>query len=198
VLNQKIRAYWDKGLRPVGRSIGRLGINPNLVTIAGVLVQAWAGWLIVRDELLLAGLVTIGSSILDVLDGAIAKARGMTSKFGALLDSTTDRLSDALAFLPIAWLYGVSPAPGRDESWIAVLAMTTMVLSFLVSYVKARAESLGFDCGVGLIERAERMIIVIIGLVFDIVPIALAVLAAASLVTFIQRIVHVRAQATSG
>jgi CDP-diacylglycerol---glycerol-3-phosphate 3-phosphatidyltransferase len=196
VLNAKIRGAWDKGMRPVGGFIGRSGITPNQITIFGVLVQGVASYLIVIDRLGTAGAVLIVAGLLDTVDGAVAKARGLTSKFGALLDSTMDRLSDALVFLPIAWLYLADPASERaDMEWVAALALTTLVLSFLVSYTKARAESLGFECNVGLIERAERLIVMIVALVFSaLLPVALALLALASLGTFVQRMVHVHRQ----
>ena len=198
MLDQKIRAQWDRGMAPVGRFIGRSHISPNAVTVLGLLVQVGAAWLILDGAVRAAGLVTLAAAVFDVLDGAVAKARGLASKFGAFLDSTTDRLADALYFIPIAWLYGVDgTVPGRDEAWVAALALATLVLSFLVSYVKARAEGLGFDCKVGIAERAERSLIVVAGLVFDVIPIALAVLCVASLVTVVQRIVYVRRQAIS-
>ncbi len=196
MLNGRIRGAWDKVMHPVGGFIGRSGITPNQITIFGVLVQAVASYLIVIDRLGAAGVVLIVAALLDTVDGAVAKARGLTSKFGALLDSTMDRLSDALVFLPIAWLYLADRSSERaDMEWVAALALTTLVLSFLVSYTKARAEGLGFECNVGLIERAERLIVMIVALVFSaLLPVALALLALASLATFVQRIVHVHKQ----
>ena len=197
MLNAKIRGIWDKGMKPVGGFIGRSGVTPNQITLLGVVVQAVVSYLIVRDRLTEAGFVLIAAALLDTVDGAVAKARGLTSKFGAFLDSTMDRLSDALVFLPIAWLYLAEPAADRaDQEWVAAVAFAALVLSFLVSYAKARAEGLGFDCNVGLIERAERLIIMIVALVFnDLLPAALVVLALASLVTLVQRMVHVHKQA---
>lgn len=195
MLNARIRPYWDRYMQPVGAAIARTKVSPDVVTVIGVGIQAVAGVFILQGRLFVAGLVTVAAGIADVLDGAIAKAQGRTAKWGALFDSTTDRLTDALIFLPLAWLYGVSPdIPGRESKWIALLALATLVSSYLVSYVKARAEGLGFDCNVGVAERAERVGIVVIGLVFDIVPLALAVLAALSVVTFFQRLVHVYLQ----
>jgi CDP-diacylglycerol--glycerol-3-phosphate 3-phosphatidyltransferase len=197
VLNAKIRGIWDKGMRPVGGFIGRSGVTPNQITLLGVVVQAFVSYLIVMDRLMEAGFVLIAAALLDTVDGAVAKARGLTTKFGAFLDSTMDRLSDALVFLPIAWLYLADPRAERaDQQWVAAVALVALVLSFLVSYAKARAEGLGFDCNVGLIERAERLIIMIVALVFnDLLPAALVVLALASLVTLVQRMVHVHKQA---
>jgi CDP-diacylglycerol--glycerol-3-phosphate 3-phosphatidyltransferase len=197
VLNAKIRGIWDKGMKPVGGFIGRSGVTPNQITLLGVVVQAVVSYLIVSDRLAEAGFVLIAAALLDTVDGAVAKARGLTTKFGAFLDSTMDRLSDALVFLPIAWLYLAEPTAARaDQQWVAALALVTLVLSFLVSYARARAEGLGFDCNVGLIERAERLIIMILALVFnDLLPAGLALLALASLITLVQRMVHVHKQA---
>jgi CDP-diacylglycerol--glycerol-3-phosphate 3-phosphatidyltransferase len=198
MLNEKIRVQWDRGMAPVGRFIGRSRISPNAVTILGLLIQVGAAALILEGALLAAGLVAIVAAVFDVLDGAVAKARGITSNFGAFLDSTTDRLADSLYFLPIAWLYAVDPdIPARDDQWVAVLALATLVLAFMVSYVKARAEGLGFKCDVGIAERAERSIIIIAGLILNLVPIMLGVLAVASLVTVIQRIAYVYKQSVA-
>ncbi|MGI8406916.1 MAG: CDP-alcohol phosphatidyltransferase family protein [Actinomycetota bacterium] len=195
MLNQMIRGQWDRIMRPIGRALGRTGVSPDTVTLLGVLIQVGAAWLILDGRLLLAGLVSIAAGISDVLDGAIAKAQGRTGKFGALLDSTTDRLVDALFFLPIAWLYSVSPdTPSHDVPWVAVVALVALVAGFLVSYIKARAESLGFECDVGIAERAERVIVTIVALVFDILQYVLPVLAFFSIVTALQRIFYVRAQ----
>jgi CDP-diacylglycerol--glycerol-3-phosphate 3-phosphatidyltransferase len=197
VLNAKIRGIWDKGMKPVGGFIGRSGVTPNQITLLGVVVQAVVSYLIVVDRLAQAGFVLIAAALLDTVDGAVAKARGLTTKFGAFLDSTMDRLSDALVFLPVAWLYLAEPTAARaDQQWVAALALVTLVLSFLVSYARARAEGLGFECNVGLIERAERLIIMILALVFnDLLPAGLALLALASLITLVQRMVHVYKQA---
>ena len=198
VLNQRIRGAWDKFVRPVGKAVARSGLSANTITVIGVLVQGYAAYLILEGALVAAGLVTIAAGAADVLDGAVAKAKGSASKFGALLDSTTDRLADALLFLPIAWLYAVEPdIPGHHELWVAAVALAALVASFLVSYVKARAESLGFDCNVGIAERAERVILVILGLVFNIVPAMVVVLAIVSGITFLQRLLHVASQARS-
>ncbi len=199
VLNTKLRGVWDKVMTPVGSALGRSGLTPNMVTYLGVAVQVVVAYFILIDRLLVAGLVAIVAGLLDTVDGAVARARGLATKFGAFMDSTTDRLADALVFGPIAWLFLASPtAAANDQQWVGGLALAVLVLSFLVSYVKARAEGLGFECNVGLIERAERLIIVIIGLVFSsVLPLALGLLALASLVTLLQRILHVRRQANS-
>lgn len=199
VLNAQLRQVWDKFVRPVGRGLARSGVTPNQITYFGVAVQIAVAVLILQGRLLAAGLVGIVAAISDVLDGAVAKARGTPSRFGAFLDSTTDRLSDALYFVPLAWLYGVAPdIAERDEPWVAAVSLAALVFSFLVSYAKARAESLGYECNVGIAERAERLIVLILALVFDIVPAALVILFVLAAITFMQRMVHVHKQARAG
>jgi CDP-diacylglycerol--glycerol-3-phosphate 3-phosphatidyltransferase len=198
VLNQKIRGAWDSAMRPVGRSLAAAGVGPNAITVAGVAVQVAAAGAIMAGRLVLAGLLAVVAALADAIDGAVAKARTSTGKLGALFDSTADRLSDALFFVPVAWLYGVAPDPSReDQTWVAALALTALVASFLVSYVKARAEGLGFECNVGIAERAERLILMILGLLLNLIPAVLAVLAALAGITVVQRFLHVRAQARS-
>ena len=196
MLDSKVRVHWDRLMKPVGRGLGRMGLTPNAVTVSGVVFQVAVAALILQGRLLVAGLVAIVAALADGMDGAVAKATGSRSDFGAVLDSTTDRLAEALYYLPIAWLYGVAPdVAERDQPWVAALAMSAMVIAFLVSYIRARAESLGLDAKVGIAERAERAIILIAGLILDLVPLSLILLASASAVTFLQRLVHVRRQA---
>jgi CDP-diacylglycerol---glycerol-3-phosphate 3-phosphatidyltransferase len=196
VINAKLRRGWDRLMSPVGRSLARSGLTPDILTYFGVAVQAVVAVLILQGRLLAAGLLAIVAAFSDAFDGAVAKATGAVSSFGAFLDSTTDRLSDALIFIPIAWLYGVSPdIAERNEPWVAATALIALVFSFLVSYTKARAESLGYECNVGIAERAERLIVIIAALILNLVPPALVILASFAAVTFVQRIAHVRSQA---
>lgn len=198
MINSKLRSTWDALMRPVGRGLARTPLTPDAVTYLGVAVQVGVAVLIVQGRLLVAGLVAIVAAVADALDGALAKAQGRSSKWGAFLDSSTDRIADALYFLPLAWLYGVAPdTAGRFSETTALLALVALMGSFLVSYTKARAESLGFDCNVGIAERAERLIVIILALVFDVVPVALGLLCAATAITFLQRMWHVRKQAVA-
>ena len=198
MLDSRIRGLWDDLMKPVGAGLARTGVHPDVITVFGVVLQGAAAVLIVSDRLFLAGLVATLAAVSDTLDGAVAKARGEIRSFGALLDSAVDRISDALFFLPLAWLYGViEPASRSGQQWVAALALVTLVASFLVSYVKARAEGLGFDCNTGIAERAERLILMILGLLLNLVPLVLSVLAALSVITFFQRLAHVRSQASA-
>jgi CDP-diacylglycerol---glycerol-3-phosphate 3-phosphatidyltransferase len=199
VINAKVREGYDKLMRPLGRALAGSGFGANAITLLGVLIQIGVAYLIIEGRLVLAGLIAIVAAISDALDGAVAKAAGTASKWGALLDSTSDRLSDALFFIPVAWLYGVSPGIEQvNDRWVAALSLTALVVSYLVSYIKARAEGLGYDCNVGIMERAERLILVIVGLVFNaFLPIVLGVLTVLSLYTVGQRLVHVHRQVRS-
>lgn len=185
-------------MTPVGRALGRLGLSPNTVTLLGLLIQIGVAAAIVRGDLAAAGVIGALGALFDGFDGAVARAQGRTTQFGALLDATTDRLTEALYLAPIAWLYGVAPdVVERDEPWVAAAALAALVFSFLVSYVKARAEALGFECKVGIAERAERMLLLVAGLLLNLVPIAITILALASGLTFVQRLLHVRKQPAS-
>ncbi|MFP5298688.1 MAG: CDP-alcohol phosphatidyltransferase family protein [Actinomycetota bacterium] len=196
MINSKLRTGWDRMMRPVGLWLGRTPLTPDAVTYLGLSLQVVVAWMILDGRLMAAGLLAIAAALADALDGALAKAKGIASKWGAFLDSTTDRLSDALYLAPIAWLYAVQPdIPERYDRTTAALALVALVFSFLVSYAKARAESLGYDCNVGFAERAERLIAIIAALIFDLVLGSVALLAAASVITFLQRMVHVRTQA---
>lgn len=196
MINALLRQWWDRFIRPVGGGLARLGLTANQITYLGVAIQIAVAVFIVQGRLLVAGLAGIVAGVADFLDGAVAKARGTASKYGAFLDSTTDRLSDALYFVPLAWLYGVAPdIAERDEPWVAAVALGVLVFSFLVSYAKARAESLGYECNVGIAERAERLIVILLALLLDFVPAALVLLLLLAVVTFMQRMVHVQKQA---
>lgn len=195
MIDAKVRAAWDAFMKPVGERLTRASVSPNALTSAGVALSIVVAVAVVRDLLVVAGLAAIVAALADALDGAVAKAGGRVSRFGAVLDSTTDRLSDALLFLPVAWLYGVSPPPDKaGQEWVAAAALAAMTAAFLVSYVRARAEGIGLDAKVGIAERAERLIVVILALLFDVLPGAMVLLAVLTTVTFVQRLLHVRAQ----
>jgi CDP-diacylglycerol--glycerol-3-phosphate 3-phosphatidyltransferase len=182
-------------MKPTGRWLAAQGVTPNMVTLFGLALQSVVAYFIVTDHLLVAGLIAIGAAFSDAFDGAVAKARGAPNRFGALLDSTVDRISDALYFLPIAWLYAFE----RGVAWVALASVVALVAAFLVSYVRARAEGLGFECKVGIAERAERLIIGIAALILSpLLPIGVVTLAVLSIITFLQRLRHVSVQAGRG
>jgi CDP-diacylglycerol--glycerol-3-phosphate 3-phosphatidyltransferase len=187
-------------MQPVGRWLARTPLSADAVTLLGVALQGYIAYLILGGHLLFAGLMGIVAGLMDTFDGALAKAKGTPSKWGAFFDSSTDRLSDALVLAPIVWLYGVEPDIAAHASkTTAVLALIALVTSFLVSYTKARAESLGFKCDVGIAERAERLIIINAALILNFVPVGVGILAVLGTVTFLQRMLYVYGQReTSG
>lgn len=203
MLSKLLRSTIARVVLPVGRALDAAGISANFLTVLGFLVVAGACVFVARGRLFLGGWVLLGGAVFDLLDGAVAKAAGSPTKAGAFLDSTLDRLSDGLVSAAVAWQF-VSPLfPGAPVALLAAgapqrgfaLALASLILGFLISYIRARAESLGFECAVGIVERSERVIIVAVGLLFGVLVPALAVLVALSFVTVVQRFVHVWKQA---
>jgi CDP-diacylglycerol--glycerol-3-phosphate 3-phosphatidyltransferase len=187
------RSTFEKGLRPMGAQIRRTGITANHLTTTG-LVMAVAAAVVIANGWLRAGLVLLAlTAVPDVLDGAVAKASGTASPRGAFFDSVVDRVSDALLLGGIAW-YLDSTQPGR----VAMLPLAVLAASMLVSYERAKAESLGFDARGGLMERAERLLFLGFGLLFEslLVPV-LWVMLVLTLFTAVQRFVKVWRQASA-
>lgn len=186
------RAQAEKRLRPVGANLQRAGLRADHLTAFGVVMAAGGAVAIGAGALRLGLLLLILTAVPDVLDGAVAKASGTASPRGAFFDSVSDRLTDALLLCGVAW-YLATGHPGR----IAVLPMAVLGLSMLISYERAKAESLGFDATGGLMERAERMIALGLGLLFSnlLIPV-LWVMCALTAFTAAQRFVKVWRQAS--
>jgi CDP-diacylglycerol--glycerol-3-phosphate 3-phosphatidyltransferase len=164
----------------------KTGITPNALTVMGALVNGGVGVLAATGNLTLAGIVLLVSGLFDALDGALARRIGITSKFGAFLDSTLDRYSEAFV------LGGVLVyAQRRGLALEELLAYVTLAGSLLISYTRARAESLGIDCKVGLLTRMERFLILSGLLIVQQLTIGLLILAILTHVTVIQRVLHV-------
>ncbi len=159
------------------------GISPNLVTGLGFCITIAAAALIIQGQFLAAGCVLIISGLFDALDGTLARVAGRISRYGAFLDSTLDRYSEAVLFLAVVIYY--TNQGGRIE---VILAFCAMIGSFLVSYARARAEGVGVSCKVGMFTRAERWITLTLGLLFNQMLLALWILAVLSNLTAIQRI----------
>ncbi|MFN2609683.1 MAG: CDP-alcohol phosphatidyltransferase family protein [Actinomycetota bacterium] len=188
---------------PIGRGIAAAGLSANTMTAIGFAVVLAATAAIVQHHLFLGGVLTIAGGVFDALDGAVARGGDQMSKRGAFLDSSIDRASDALVLGGLAWHFATSghvlSASWTDRVSMAfVLALVSLVLAFMTSYIRAKAEGLGFECAVGIAERPERIIILSVGLVFASVLFwLLVVLAIASMITVIQRFMHVWKQAKS-
>ncbi|MEX2587421.1 MAG: CDP-alcohol phosphatidyltransferase family protein [Actinomycetota bacterium] len=190
MLNKLFGAVAHRLIVPLVSGLVRLGLSANLVTVVGFLITVAAAAVVAGGRLFAGGLVLLIGAGFDMLDGAVARASGGGSDRGAFLDSTLDRLSDAAVFLGAAWWLA-----GAENRLGVSLALGAMVLALMVSYVRARAEGLGFTCRVGLAERPERVVIMAVGLLFDQLVPALALLAAASALTVAQRFLHVWKQA---
>jgi soluble lytic murein transglycosylase len=176
---ENVRAWSD----PVGRALFRLRLRPNHLTLAGLGVSLLAAGAFVAGRTRLAGGLLLLAGLFDFFDGSLARASGQVTSFGAFLDSVIDRYSDLVVLLGIVVLFARMPhARG------AVVAMAGLVGSVMVSYTKARAESIGVECNVGMMERPERLICLIAGAVLDLLEPALWVLAVMANLTALQRI----------
>jgi len=180
----------------------RTRVTPNALTASGVALCAAASILVLfqgRNEILfywLAAAVFVAGSLLDILDGALARAGGKTTPFGAFLDSTTDRMGEGFMLTAIAYILATQHHP----VFVAV-AMAAVAGSFLVSYTRAKAENLGLRGDVGIGSRAERVVVITAGLVlapWGVLPWALVLLACTAWITVGQRVLHVRKQLIGG
>lgn len=154
MLNVLARQTVSTVLDPVGRALDRLGVSPNAVTLVGTIgVLVGTIGFVAGGNLLVGLIVTTICAFTDLLDGAVARARGRATLWGAFLDSTADRVADAAIFGSLAfWLASV------HRTWAAAAALACLAGALIVSYVKARAEGLGLDATVGIAERGERLI----------------------------------------
>jgi len=175
-------------LRPIARVMGRLGIHPNAITILGLLLQVGVGVVFGLGYITLGGWLLLIVAPVDALDGALARALGKQSRFGAFLDSTLDRLSDA------ALILGLTAHYLRQEAFVAVaLLLISLVASLMVSYIRARAEAQGFPCKVGLLTRMERIILIAVLSAIGLPTLMMWALAVLSVFTVLQRILYVYA-----
>ena len=180
---------------PVVARLARAGVTPDMVTITGTVgAVASAVFLIGNGWLFWGSFAVTVFVLLDMLDGALARARGGGSVWGAVLDSTGDRAADAAIFGALVWWYSGE----GDNRLLVLLALVCLVLGILTSYIKARAEGVGLSCDVGVVERTERLILVLVGTGFTglgipyAVHVALWILLVGSAVTVTQRFLAVR------
>ncbi|HWM20304.1 MAG TPA: CDP-alcohol phosphatidyltransferase family protein [Ilumatobacteraceae bacterium] len=187
----KFRTTIDKAVKPVGDGLRRTGLTPDHLTIVGLVVGAGAAFAIGAGELLIGLVLVILAALPDLLDGALARASGASSQRGAFFDSTVDRLTDALLLGGIAWHLA-----STESAHMAILPFAVMAVSSLISYQRAKAESLGLDAKGGLMERAERIVLLCLGLLFDVLLIPILwVMLVLTCVTAVQRFVKVWRQA---
>ena len=177
---------------PVAKTLARLGVSPNAITLAGLVGACGSAYLLGAGSLVLGGVVMLVAGVLDLFDGAVARLTGRASKFGALLDSTADRVSEAVVLLGLLVFYMNEPS-----TLGAALAFAAMVGSMMVSYVRARAEGLGVHWTGGVMTRPERVAVLgaaaIVGEWWGpAVLLALAAIAALTTLTTLQRVFYVR------
>ncbi len=176
--------------RPVAGALAKMGVSPNMVTLAGLVGAGISAWLISEGMLWIGGVVMLFAGVLDLFDGALARSTGQDSPFGALLDSVVDRVSEIVALLGLLVFYLRGDSlPG------AVLVYLAVCGSVMVSYLRARSEGLGIDCKVGIMTRPERVAALGIGLIVAqwlpiVMLIVLGVIAALTILTTAQRLIH--------
>ena len=145
-------------------AIGRVPLTPNQVTVVGLMLTFVAATLVAFGQLRWAGVVLIFAGTCDILDGALARSTRTSYTYGAFLDSTLDRYSEGAIYIGLAaYFVGMS---GPLQRWLVLATLAALAGSFLVSYVRARAQSLGFTCDSGLFARPERVVVTVVGLIF--------------------------------
>jgi CDP-diacylglycerol---glycerol-3-phosphate 3-phosphatidyltransferase len=196
---ERFRAFWTKVFSPLARLLLRWGVSPDAVTLVGT-IGVCAGALVFfpRGQLLIGVLVITAFVFSDLVDGHMARLSGRSSPWGAFLDSTLDRFGDAAIFSGLA-MYYVGPG---DSHALTALSLYCLVMGSVTSYARARAESLGMQAKGGIAERADRLVAILVmtGLadifnLFVLIPVTLGVLAVASTITVVQRVMLVRGQA---
>jgi CDP-diacylglycerol---glycerol-3-phosphate 3-phosphatidyltransferase len=174
-------------LRPLVRLLSALQVRPDTLTILGWALALCSAVLFGLGYTQVAGAVMLLGGLFDSLDGAVARESNRMSSFGAFLDSTLDRISEAAIFVGIVFFYAAAGLP-----YGALLAGVAMTFSLLTSYARARAEGLGIECKVGLLERAGRVVILSVFSIVGLLTAGLYLVAAGALITTAQRILHVR------
>jgi CDP-diacylglycerol--glycerol-3-phosphate 3-phosphatidyltransferase len=166
----------------LGRTVARTGITPNMVSALGFAGATLAAWFIARDALFIGGLVFLIASLLDLVDGAVARATGKAGPYGAIFDAVLDRAGEAVVLTAVAWHFGKN-----DSEAGMVLAFLALFGSVAVSYIRARAEIEGMAMREGLFRRQERVAVLSIGLLFGLLLYAVGAIAVLANLTALQR-----------
>ncbi len=189
-LTDHIRVLMKGILDPIGAFFNRLGILPNTMTLLGLVGHAISAVFLAQGKMLVGGLVVLMMAPVDALDGTMARLRGEPSHFGAFVDSVTDRYSELVLFLGLIIHYTL------QSEWTNVIVVYLAAAgSILVSYIRGRAEALGYDAKVGIMTRLERYFVIVPTLILSIPMIGMWILAVMANFTALQRILHVRKQA---
>lgn len=186
MLSARLGHYFDGPLAPLAK---RISFSPNSLSVLGLFITAAAAWTIPFDTRS-GGFLILFGGFFDMLDGIVARTNGKRTAFGAFLDSTLDRYADSFLFIGVAWYFFE-----RHHRAGMLLAVGSLVGALLISYVRARAEGLGIDCRVGLMERPERVALLAIGCITGwLFPVIIALFLLSHITAF-QRIIHVRKNA---
>jgi CDP-diacylglycerol--glycerol-3-phosphate 3-phosphatidyltransferase len=186
MLSEWLRGHTRSMVELIAGTMGRLGFSPNALTLLGMVLMAGIGGVLSQGHLLMGGVLLAGAAAFDALDGGLARLTNRVTKFGAFLDSTTDRWAESFVYAGLLWWF-----MGQGQQLEVMLTYAAIIGSLMVSYTRARAEGLGIDCKVGLFTRFERIAVLGLGLLFNQMLIALVLLAVLSNITAIQRILHV-------
>lgn len=187
--SDRVRIIFKGILDPIGAFLNRLGLSPNTITLLGLVGTTIGAYVIAQGRMTTGAFILLASVLVDAFDGTMARLRGEPSDFGAFVDSVTDRYAELVTFGGLLYYFLTqSDYPGVVISFIAAAG------SVLVSYVKARAEGLGFTAKVGILTRLERYIVLIPLLVFNQPFLAVVIIAVLANITAYQRILHVRGQ----
>jgi len=185
-LTDRLRARAAILIDPVVTVLARIGISPDMLTVLGMLLHFLFAWLLATGQFLWAGIAIFIFVPLDALDGALARKIGRQGKFGAFLDSNADRVAEIILYSGyISWF------TQQEQFLVVTAAYAAATGSLMVSYSRARAESLDFNCKIGLFSRVERYVIIVTSLVLGLPALGLYILAAGTWYTFAQRIHHV-------
>ncbi|CAN5833417.1 CDP-alcohol phosphatidyltransferase family protein [soil metagenome] len=197
LLSSQIRDRFIGLVQPVPRTLVRWGVHPNHVTTLGFLVTMTAGAVFLTGHVRIAGALVLLGGLFDILDGQVARSSGLASVFGSFYDSTLDRISEIAVFVGIFSLYG-GGHPDFEYPWMVYTVALALAGSLMVSYTRARAEALGLDCNVGMMQRPERVVLIgASSLVFGgawngaVLTLVLLVMAVMTNLTTIQRIIWV-------
>lgn len=190
ILSDYLRTHLQGVLDPLGKFLNRLGIMPNTVTVFGLVGNMIGAFFLAKGEMTIGGLIILAMGPVDALDGTMARLRGEPKEFGAFVDSVTDRYSELVIFGGLLYFYTT------QGNWLSCLPVYLAAAgSVLVSYVRARGQSLGMDTKVGLLSRFERYIILSPSLIFNFPLVGVWIIAVFANITALQRILDVRRQA---
>jgi CDP-diacylglycerol--glycerol-3-phosphate 3-phosphatidyltransferase len=185
-----MRVIFKGVLDPIGAFLNRLGLMPNTMTLLGLVGNVVGAILIATGHMTIGGIIVLLMGPIDALDGTMARLRGMAGKFGAFVDSVTDRYSELVIYAGLLYYF---IQQGNDLGMLLVYASAAG--SVLVSYIRSRGQSLGWDTKVGVLTRMERYLVLAPTLILNIPIVGLWIIAILSNLTAIQRIVDVRRQA---